>query len=72
MIIRLSYYAIIGKNFRKKERRFLKNYILPVSLGVVGPESRIQPGVKEHTEELKACAERISPSIADTFGETVN
>ncbi len=50
----------------------VKNYILPVALAVVGPESRIQPGVKEYTVEIKACAKRISANIARIFGNMSN
>ena len=50
----------------------VKNYILPVSLVLVGPENRIQPRLKVYTGELKASAACISASIAGIFGETVN
>jgi DNA-binding IclR family transcriptional regulator len=43
------------------------NYILPVGLNVVGPESRLQPKVKEVIAELKASSRRISHSIEGIF-----
>jgi IclR family KDG regulon transcriptional repressor len=45
----------------------IKNYILPVSLSVVGPESRLQPRAKEVIEEIKASSGRISSNIAGIF-----
>jgi IclR family KDG regulon transcriptional repressor len=42
----------------------IKNYILPVALSVIGPESRLQPRVKEVIEEMKASSIRISSNIA--------
>ncbi len=47
----------------------IKNYFLPVSLCVVGPESRLQSRVKEVIAELKISSSRISKNIADIFGE---
>lgn len=49
----------------------IKNYMLPVTLVVVGPDSRMQPRLKLHTEMLTACAKRISENIAEVFGEMV-
>jgi DNA-binding IclR family transcriptional regulator len=45
----------------------IKNYILPVSLSVVGPENRLQPRAKEAIEEIKASSGRISSNIAGIF-----
>jgi DNA-binding IclR family transcriptional regulator len=50
----------------------VKNYILPVALVVVGPDSRMQPKLKTHTDMLVNCAKRISENIADVFGETAS
>jgi DNA-binding IclR family transcriptional regulator len=47
----------------------VNNYILPVSLSIVGPEIRLQSRVKEVTVELKASLERISRNIKDIFGD---
>jgi DNA-binding IclR family transcriptional regulator len=45
----------------------IKNYILPVSLSVVGPEIRLQTRAKEAIEEIKASSGRISSNIAGIF-----
>ncbi|OGO32738.1 MAG: hypothetical protein A2Z29_07980 [Chloroflexi bacterium RBG_16_56_11] len=47
----------------------VKNYILPVMLCVVGPESRLQPKVKDALKELRDSANRISASVAAIFRE---
>ncbi len=42
----------------------IRNYILPVVLSVVGPESRLRPRLERVIEELKASAGRISDKIS--------
>jgi DNA-binding IclR family transcriptional regulator len=50
----------------------IKNYFLPVVLCVVGPESRLQPRVKDVLALLKASSTRISSSISSIFRSSVN
>jgi IclR family acetate operon transcriptional repressor len=47
----------------------ISNYILPVGLSIVGPESRLQPRMKEVIAEIKAGASRISSNMPVIFGE---
>jgi IclR family acetate operon transcriptional repressor len=47
----------------------ISNYILPVGLSVVGPESRLQPKVKEVIAEIKASSRRISNNVIAISGE---
>lgn len=43
----------------------INNYVLPVSLSVVGPESRLQPKAETVIKELRASAGRISDNIRE-------
>ena len=45
----------------------INNYVLPVALSVVGPESRLQLRATGVIEELKASSVRISNNIAGNF-----
>jgi DNA-binding IclR family transcriptional regulator len=45
------------------------HYALPVSLSVVGPDTRLQPRIREVIMELKTSSVRISKHISDIFGE---
>jgi DNA-binding IclR family transcriptional regulator len=46
----------------------IKNYVLPLVICVVGPESRLQPRVKEVITEIMTSARRISTSCSGIFG----
>jgi len=41
----------------------IKNYLLPTSLGILGPDYRLLPKVSNIIEEMKAGAERISNNL---------
>lgn len=45
----------------------VRGYIIPVSLSVVGPETRLQPRVEECLAEIKLSAARISAGIGAVF-----
>ncbi len=45
----------------------VRNYVLPVAISIIGPESRIGPKMKVYLKELKAAAEEIETKIAETF-----
>jgi IclR family KDG regulon transcriptional repressor len=41
----------------------VKNYLVPATLGMLGPETRVQPKRKEFTDELKISGNRISENL---------
>jgi IclR family transcriptional regulator, KDG regulon repressor len=41
----------------------ISNYILPATLGIVGPESRIKPRKKEFTEYLKIASAQVAENL---------
>lgn len=43
------------------------NYVIPVALSVVGPETRISPIIREIVRELRSSAEFLSNKISETF-----
>lgn len=46
----------------------VKNYMLPLVICVVGPENRLKPRLDKMIEELLVSSNRISKTIARTFG----
>ncbi len=45
----------------------VKNYIVPVALGILGPDSRLVLNVPNLINEIKICAARISDKLNSTF-----
>jgi DNA-binding IclR family transcriptional regulator len=46
----------------------VRNYFWPVALSLVGPESRLMPGVDDAVKKVTASARRITESVAEFFG----
>ena len=45
----------------------IKNYVLPATLGILGPESRMKPRLTDFINELVASGTRISNSLKQVF-----
>jgi DNA-binding IclR family transcriptional regulator len=45
----------------------VRNYFWPVALSLIGPESRLQPQLKEITEKVRTSAYHISDNITEYF-----
>jgi DNA-binding IclR family transcriptional regulator len=48
----------------------IHNYVLPVALSIIGPESRMEPKIEAYLKEIKAAAQEIEGKINETFGTT--
>jgi DNA-binding IclR family transcriptional regulator len=48
----------------------VKNYIFPVALGILGPDSRLILNVPNLIKEIKESASRISDRLKETFQDT--
>jgi IclR family acetate operon transcriptional repressor len=46
----------------------VRNYVLPVALSIIGPDSRMQPKTTAYLKELKSAAAEVETKIAETFG----
>jgi DNA-binding IclR family transcriptional regulator len=48
------------------------NYVLPVALSIIGPETRVKPRVQEFTRELKAAAGSLSKAVEVSINNAVD
>jgi DNA-binding IclR family transcriptional regulator len=46
----------------------VRNYVLPVALSIIGPESRMQSKTDAYLSELKSAATEVETKISETFG----
>jgi DNA-binding IclR family transcriptional regulator len=50
----------------------IRNYVLPVALSIIGPDSRLQPEKARYLRELRAAAAEIESKINQTFAQTAS